>query len=175
VLAAPVQRVVPGGEIDDERFFCAVLAGAPARLAQARETLRHGNVGKAVGEVGVALAEIADLHLAIHYHDQGSSEHSLPRTNLVAGLVGPLSVNPRMEVAVLPHPSVMPTRDVIWSSFNSGFRDLPGVVTAETDMFEVVNESGGEVPVVVDGEAIRTGQSVIVRFIEQGGYCLTAE
>jgi hypothetical protein len=50
VLAAPMSRLLPAGEVDGERFFCALLAGAPARFAQARESLRHGELGRAMGE-----------------------------------------------------------------------------------------------------------------------------
>lgn len=174
VLRAPTQRAVPAGEINDERFFCALLAGAPARMAQARETLRHGDVGRAVGEVGLALSDINDLQLVVRYSDLGSLGLRLPKTNLVAGLVGPLSAYNRMEIAVLPYPSVITTLDVVWSSFNSGFRDLPGVVTVPAEMFEIENEGQGEIPVVIDGEIISAGKHIQARFIELGGYCLTA-
>jgi diacylglycerol kinase family enzyme len=174
VLRTPTQRIVPAGEVNNERFFCAFLAGTPARLAQARETFRHGDVGKAVGEIGVALGEISDLHLAVRCRDRGHPEQFLPRTNLVAGLVGPLSAYRQMEVAVLPHASVVTTLDVVWTSFSSGFRNFPGIVTVPAELIEVENENDGAIPVVIDGEAISAGKMIRIHFVELGGYCLTA-
>jgi diacylglycerol kinase family enzyme len=173
VLAASAPRPLPAGEIKGERFFCAMLAGAPARFAQARESLRHGQIGRAMGEVGVALDAIHDLHLRARYRN-GGAEHKLAETCLVAALVGPLSNGRGMEVAALPHPTVATTLDAIWSSFHQGFRNLPGIAIADAEGLEVDNTSEDAIPVIIDGEAIRTGRRVDVRFVEQGAWCLTA-
>ncbi len=174
VLKSPVERIVPAGEIGDERFYCAALAGAPARMAQAREDFRHGDFGKAVNDLGVALSEINDLRLAVRYKDKMRPELTLPRTNLAAALVGPLSMYSHLEIAVLPDPSLMTTLDATWSSFNSGFRELHGMTTASAEVIEIENEADEDIPVIVDGEQLNAGRRIRIRFVEQGGYCLAA-
>ena len=173
VLASPEPRCLPAGEINGERFFCALLAGAPARFARARESLRHGDLGRAMGEVGIAIDAIHGLHLHTRYQKDGV-DHKLAESSLVAALVGPLSGGPGMEIAALPHPTVATTLDAIWSSFHQGFRNLPDIAIADADSVEIDNANDDPVPVIVDGETIQVGRRVDVKFVEQGGWCLTA-
>ncbi|HEX5007132.1 MAG TPA: diacylglycerol kinase family protein, partial [Hyphomonadaceae bacterium] len=63
VLAGPKRKVIPAGKANDENFYCAMLAGAPARLAEAREALRRGELVKAAAEARAALETLSNLNL----------------------------------------------------------------------------------------------------------------
>jgi hypothetical protein len=113
------------------------------------------------------------LHLVARYGDSETLlDRSLPNTGIIAALVGSLAGNLRMEVAAFPHPSIITTLDVIWSSFHSGFRDLPGIFMAPADVLEIETPGEGEIPTMADGEAMTVGARMRVRIVECGGYCL---
>lgn len=42
VLGSPAPRMLPAGRIDGMHFFCAMIAGVPAQLAQVREDVQIG-------------------------------------------------------------------------------------------------------------------------------------
>jgi diacylglycerol kinase family enzyme len=175
VLAAPRQRVLPAGQIDNERFFCAMLAGAPALFAGARESLRGGDLSTALNDVGTALEAVQNMHLVVQATDSAGVEIArLSPTSIVGALVGFLARNSRMEAVALNNPTLLSALDVIWSSFHAGFHELQevSVIPAETLLIE--NEGGRGIPTIVDGEMLSVSDRFRVRFVEQGGYCLTA-
>jgi diacylglycerol kinase family enzyme len=53
VIRSPRRKSLPAGEVNGQKFYCAMLAGAPARFAEARESLRRGDLGKAATEARV--------------------------------------------------------------------------------------------------------------------------
>jgi hypothetical protein len=79
-----------------------------------------------------------------------------------------------MEAVALNNPTLLSALDVIWSSFHAGFHELQevSVIPAETLLIE--NEGGRGIPTIVDGEMLSVSDRFRVRFVEQGGYCLTA-
>jgi hypothetical protein len=175
VIARPLQRVLPAGRIGDDLFFCAMLAGAPALFAEARESLRYGDFSRAMDEVGRGLAAAQSPHLAAGYSESPSAEFTrLPPTCLIGALVGFLAENKRMEVVALMETGMFPALDVVWSSFQEGFRNLEGVSITPADTLLVENEDGEAISAIADGERLAVGASFQARFLERGGYCLTA-
>jgi diacylglycerol kinase family enzyme len=175
VATAPKRKVLSAGEINDDVFYCAMLAGAPARFAEARESLRHGNVGKAVHDAQAALEAVGSLHLIARYGvGHSRADRRLPATSVIGALVGPLSRTGRMEVATLPHPSVMSALDAVWSSFLSGWHDAPGVTVVPADTLMIDSEDGDDIPVIVDGETIKVGPRLRVTYVEDAAQCLVA-
>ncbi len=107
VLAAPRRRVLPAGRVNDELFFCAMLAGAPARFAEARESLRRGELVKAAVEARVALDTLNSLALTASYRNGYNFEGGqLPTTSIIGAFVGSLTqTGSGMEVAALAEPT----------------------------------------------------------------------
>jgi diacylglycerol kinase family enzyme len=175
VITAPKPQTLPAGKLNEEPFFCAMLAGTPARLAEARESLRHGNIGLAISEARVALDTVANLHLVARYGDGYSFDDGpLPETSVIAALVGPLSHNGRMEVACLSHPFLGSALDAVWSSFHAGWRNLQGLTVVPAQTLVIDNEDGDSIPVIVDGEAIKVGTHLRVTYVEAAARCLIA-
>ncbi len=174
VLASPKRTVIPAGKANDEQFFCALLAGAPARLAEAREALRRGELVKAAVEARAALDTLNNLNLEARYRDGYSFERAtLPLTSTIGVLVGPLARDAEMEVAALSEPTPGAALSIIWSSFMSDWRSAANVTVVPAR--SLVIESGeGHIPVIIDGEAIEVGDTLRVSYVKEAAQCLTA-
>jgi len=176
VMASPKRQMLPAGKVSDELFFCAMLAGAPARFAEARESLRRGDLVKAATEARAAIDTLNSLHLDARYGDGYSFEGGrLPTTSIIGAVVGSLTKEGKgMEVAALASPTTGGALNVVWTSFFSDWRNAPGVTAVQATSLEIGNDDGGDIPVIADGEHIDAGPKVRVSFIEEAAQCLTA-
>jgi diacylglycerol kinase family enzyme len=174
VLAGPKRKMLPAGRANDEYFYCAMLAGAPARFADAREALRRGELVKAAAEARAALETLGNLQLAARYRDSYSFvDARLPPTSIIGVLVGPVAREHEMEVAALAEPTAGAALNVIWSSFVSDWRSAPGVTVVPARSL-VIESGNGEIPIIVDGEHIEAGGAVRVSYVSEAAQCLTA-
>ena len=176
VIAGPKRKFLPAGKVNDELFFCAMLAGAPAHFAEARESLRRGELVKAAAEARVAIDTLNSLHLDARYGDGYSFDGGrLPTTSIIGAVVGSLTKEGKgMEVAALASPTAGGALNVVWTSFFSDWRSAPGVTVVPATSLEIGNDDGGDIPVIADGEHIQAGPKVRVSFIEEAVQCLTA-
>ena len=92
VLASPKPRLLSAGKVGNKLFFCALLAGVPARLAEAREDVRRGDLGRALADAGLALDGVRKIHLAASFGDDrghvdhvGDDMHALGRLDMGRG------------------------------------------------------------------------------------------
>ena len=175
VLERPSLRTLPAGMANSEPFYCALLAGVPARLAQAREDLRSGDIAKAIHDVGIAVESVHHLHLGARIGNVSGGTDALPDGNVVAALVGPMARGSRMEIAGLNLPSTMATLGFAWSSMRSDWHYLDGVKCREADKLEVFDETGLDIPAIADGETIDLGSRFTVRFLEAAARCLVRD
>lgn len=175
VIAAPKRRMLPAGRVNGQDFYCAMLAGAPARFAEARESLRRGEIVKAMGETRVALDALETLHLDARYRDGYSfGSDTLPTTSVIGAMVGPLVKEGGMEIATLADPTAASALNVIWSSFMGDWRNAPGIHIVPAQSLVIECEEDVEIPVIIDGEPIDAGSTVRVKYIEEAAQCLTA-
>jgi diacylglycerol kinase family enzyme len=174
VLAGPKRVTLPAGDMNGETFYCAMLAGAPAHFAEARESFRRGELVKAAAEARAAIETLGTLHLDARYRDSYTFEQGfLPQTSIIGALVGPLARDHAMEVAALTEPSTGAALNVVWSSFISDWRSAPGITIVPARSL-VIETEDGDIPVIVDGEAIEAGRRVQVKYIEEAAQCLIA-
>jgi len=173
-LAAPKRVTLPAGQVNDEFFYCAMLAGAPARLAEAREAVRHGELVKAVTAAAAALDTLNTLELNATYRGGYSFEREqLPPTSVIGALVGPMAKDADMEIFALADSNAGAALNVIWSSFIADWRTAPGVTIVPGQSLKI-ESADGDIPVIVDGESIEAGDTVRVKFIKEAAQCLTA-
>jgi diacylglycerol kinase family enzyme len=174
VLAAPKRVTLPAGKVNNEIFYCAMLAGAPAQLAEARESLRRGELVKAATEARAALDTLGTLHLDARYRNGYTFERStLPSTSVIGVLVGPLARDHVMEIAALAGSTAGAALGVVWSSFISDWRTSTGITIVPARSL-VIEAEDGDIPVIVDGEAMEAGDTVRVNYVEEAAQCLTA-
>jgi diacylglycerol kinase family enzyme len=176
VMKAPKRQMLPAGNVNGSLFFCAMLAGAPARFAEARESLRRGDLVKAAGEARVAIDTLNSLHLDATYGDGYSFTNGhLPTTSIVGAIVGSLTREGKgMEVAALAAPTTHGALNVVWTSFFTDWRSAPGVTVVPATSLDIDNGDDGDIPVIADGEPVEVGSRVHVTFVEEAAQCLTA-
>ncbi len=176
VIRSPRRKMLPAGEVNGQRFYCAMLAGAPAQFAEARESLRRGDLGKAAAEARVALDTLNNLHLDARYADGYSfAGNQLPTTSIIGAVIGALTKSGTgMEVAALANPTTGGALNVVWSSFFSDWRNAPGVEVAPATSLEIASEDDQEIPVIADGEPAEGGSHVSVVFKPDAVTCLVA-
>jgi diacylglycerol kinase family enzyme len=175
VLDEPRRIRLPAGRINDEQFYCAMLAGAPAKMAEAREAIRRGELVKAAAGARAALDTLQSLHLDAVYRDGYSfGGGRLPATSVIGVLVGALAKDAPMEIAALTEPTATAALNVVWSSFTSDWRNAPGVKVVPATSLELTCEEGEDIPVIIDGETIQAGDRLYVEYVKEAAECLTA-
>lgn len=176
VIKSPRRHTLPAGDVNGQRFYCAMLAGAPAQFAEARESLRRGDLGKAAAEAGTALDTLNNLHLNARYTNGDSfADERLPTTSVIGAVIGALTkAGAGMEVAALTNPTTGSALNVLWTSFFTDWRNANDVEVAPATSLEIASEDGEEIPVIADGEAAKSDSRVRVDFVENGGQCLVA-
>lgn len=176
VIRSPRRQTLPAGEVNGHQFYCAMLAGAPARFAEARESLRRGDIGKAAGEARAAIETLNTLHLDASYSDgYAFAGGRLPTTSIIGAMVGSLTkAGTGMEVAALANPTTGGALNVVWSSFFTDWRNAPGVEVAEASSLEIASADDEEIPVIADGEPVEVGSRVSVSYVAEAATCLVA-
>ena len=174
-IKGPRQKMIPAGDLNGERFYCAMLAGAPARFAEARESLRRGEIANVVTGAREALEALQPIHLTARVGEgYQCADDRLPVTSFIGAMVGPLVKNGRMEISALTDTTTTGALSVMWTSFLSDWRAAPGVKVIESDTLIIDSEEDDAIPVILDGETIDAGNRVEVKFIEEAAQCLTA-
>jgi len=173
VLANGRPRALPGGLVNGSLFFCALLAGAPALLAAARESFRIGDLGHAFHDIGEASNATRALHLlAGPVHANAESSEDRTAGNVVGVFVGPLSRSGLMEVSTLAVPSLVSAADAAWSSFRPDWRDLADTRMRIRQSLIIEAGEGEDIPVIMDGERVAVGNCFRVDFVERAARCL---
>ncbi len=170
VVSGCTARILGAGEADGALFFCALVAGAPAGFALAREDIRAGDFGKALHDAGSAFDIVTHLRLAAHT----GSGSELAAGNVGLAMVGPMSRSSGMEVAGLNIPSAAAALGMAWSSLHSDWRTLDGVDVRRADILTIENPGGRPIPVIMDGEQVTAGPTLTVRYREAAATCLVA-
>ena len=174
VIHSPRRRTLPAGEVNGQSFYCAMLAGAPARFAEARESLRRGDIGRAATEARTAIETLNTLHLDARYaNGYAFAGERLPTTSVIGAVIGALTrAGEGMEVAALANPTTTGALNVVWTSFFTDWRNAPGVEVAPATSLDIASEDGDAIPVIADGEAVEAGARVRVTYREKAAQCL---
>jgi diacylglycerol kinase family enzyme len=175
VLKGPKLKSLSAGEVNGDRFYCAMMAGAPAYFAEARESVRRGDLAKAAAQTGAAIEVLKTMHLQATYSDGYSfAGTALPTSSFVGAIIGSLTKAGRgMEVASLANPTTTGAMNVVWTSFFTDWRNAPGVEVAPATSLDIGAEDGGDIPVIADGEHMQPAPHLHVTFVENASRCLT--
>jgi diacylglycerol kinase family enzyme len=175
VLGSPTLRILPAGRIDGMHFFCAMICGVPAKLAEVREDVRRGDLGRAMQDTGIALSGVRGMYLATSFgKDPEHASSHFPSGNVVGALVGPLATNQRMQVARMELGSTWSALEFAWTSFVSEWRNRPEVSMQSAETLQVESVDGLDIPTMIDGEKVSPGKSLSVTFVEDAAACLVA-
>lgn len=177
VIRSPRRKMLPAGILNGQPFYCAMLAGAPARFAEAREALRRGDLGKAAGEARAAIDVLNTLHLGARYSNgYAFADGRLPTSSVIGAVIGAMTKSGEgMEVASLANPTTGGALNVVWTSFFTDWRNAPGVEVAPATSLDIeIEDDGEQIPVIADGEPVEADDRVHVTFREKAAECLVA-
>ena len=166
-LAAPEIHPVSGGTVNGGRagthcFFVAALLGAPTLWADAREAVRHGDVLAAAKRAVTAARR--SFTEPLEYVFDGTLRGSAEAVAVVCPLISSVMDENEagLEAAAIDTANAADALRLGFHALFDDWRDDPAVTRAKVTRAEVTGH--GRLPVILDGERVRMGRSVIVEF-----------
>jgi diacylglycerol kinase family enzyme len=162
-IERPMTKAVSGGEVQGTRFFISAICGAPTLWTHAREALRDGEIKEAIKHGSVALDRMFKEKIQYHFNEmhEGAAEALMVTCPLVSSALD--DDRKVFEAAVI---EVKHAGDVLGLATTAAFgqwRDSGNVALVRTDRVKV--SSDGNVPIIVDGEAIDIGSEAEILFV----------
>jgi diacylglycerol kinase family enzyme len=162
-LCAPCVRNISGGRAGAEPFFCAAVLGAPSLWADAREALRRVDLVEATKRAVAAVRRHSDEPLDFRLGDgpSGKAEAIAVICPLVSRAMGHDELS--LEAAAIEPVAASALFRLAFHAMFDDWRNDPGISLAKVTSLEV--KGHGRVPVILDGERVRMGRTVNVRFV----------
>jgi len=150
-LAAPSLKVLSGGRIAGKQFLIAAIVGAPALLAEPRESMREGNIVDAIEKGSVAFRKMFETRIQylicpIIAEQMSDSEQAL-------------------EAAVVDVESASEVIGLLSTAAFGKWRDHRNIVLAKTKRVSV--QSSKEIHAMLDGEIVNLGRSAEINFVSR--------
>jgi diacylglycerol kinase family enzyme len=155
-------RMVSGGEVAGRPFYVAAILGSPALWAGAREAARAGKLDLAVMRAQRALRRAFTGRL--RFSLDGRPREKSEALTLMCPLVSTaLAEDERaLEAAALDPSSAIDVFRLGVSALTGAWRDDPSVSMGRVRIGKVW--AGGHIPGILDGEPMRFGPEVQIRF-----------
>jgi len=161
-LANPEIHNVSGGQAGEHPFFVAALMGGPTLWADAREALRAGRVAEAVRRAITAARRSYAEPLEYQFGDslRGGAEAVAVVCPLISKVMN--EDERTLEAAAIDPETAGETLRLGFHALFDGWRQDPTVTRAKVRSLSVTGH--GQVPVMLDGERMKMGRRVEVRF-----------
>jgi diacylglycerol kinase family enzyme len=162
-LAAPSLKVLSGGRIAGKQFLIAAIMGAPALLAEPRESLREGNIVNAIEKGSVAFRKMFETK--IQYLISGEMKGEAEAVALICPVVSEQMSDSEqaLEAAVIDVESAAEVIGLVSTAAFGKWRDHRNILLTRTKTMRV--QSGNDIPALLDGEKINLGGSAEVTFV----------
>jgi diacylglycerol kinase family enzyme len=161
-LADPEVRTVSGGKAGDKVFYCVAILGTPTLWADVREALRRGDLPKAAARAVTAIRRSG--HNRLTYQLGPSIKGSAEAVAVICPMVSRASAEDErtLEAAALdPRKAAEVVRLAMYAMLDD-WRDDPSVERAKVRSVTVSGH--GRVPVILDGETVKMGRTVVITF-----------
>jgi diacylglycerol kinase family enzyme len=164
-LAAPSTRVLSGGRLADKRFFVAAIVGAPSLWAEARESIREGEIVDAIEKGGVAFQNMFETKVQYLISDKmsGEAEAVVLICPLISG--GMSDSEQALEVAVIDVESAAEVIGLATAAAFGKWRDDRNVLLTKTKRVAV--QSSKDIPAILDGERVNLGRRAEIDFVSR--------
>lgn len=155
-------RMISGGEIDGRVFFVAAILGSPALWAEAREAARAGRADLALLRARRALRRAFSSRL--RYTLDGRPKGKAEALSLLCPLVSAEldAEEQALEAAALDPANALDIFRLGVKTVTGDWRDDPSVVVGRCRIGKAW--AGGRIPAILDGEPVRLGDTVSIRF-----------
>src|SRR4029453_3749842 len=164
-LAAPSVRVLSGGRVADKQFFIAAIVGAPSLWAEARESIREGEIVDAIKKGGVAFQHMfgTKVQYLISEKIKGEAE----ALALVCPLIseGMSDSEQALEAAVIDVESAAGVIGLATAAAFGKWREDRNILLTKTKRVAV--QSNKDIPAMLDGEIVNLGRSAEIDFVSR--------
>ena len=162
-LAAPSVKVLSGGRIAGKQFLIAAIVGAPALLAEPRESMREGNIVDAIEKGSVAFRKMFETK--IEYLIAGEMKGEAEAVALICPLISEQMSDSAqaLEAAVIDVESATEVIGLVSTAAFGKWRDHRNILLTRTKTMRV--QSRNDIPAVLDGEKINLGGSAEITFV----------
>jgi diacylglycerol kinase family enzyme len=160
-LAAPSLKVLSGGRIAGKQFLIAAIVGAPALLAEPRESMREGNIVDAIEKGSVAFRKMFETK--IQYLISGEMKGEA--VALICPLISEQMSDSEqaLEAAVIDVESATEVIGLVSTAAFGKWRDHRNILLTRTK--QVSLRSSTDIPAMLDGENLHLGMSAEINFV----------
>jgi diacylglycerol kinase family enzyme len=162
-LTAPSLKVLSGGRIAGKQFLIAAIVGAPALLAEPRESMREGNVVDAIEKGSVAFRKMFETK--IQYLISGEIKGEAEAVALICPLISKQMSDSEqaLEAAVIDVESATEVIGLISTAAFGKWRDHRNILLTRTRSVRV--RSPKDISAIIDGEKINLDRSAEIKFV----------
>ena len=164
-LAAPSTRVLSGGRVAAKQFFIAAIVGAPSLWAEARESIREGEIVDAIKKGGVAFQNMFETK--VQYLISGKIKGEAEAVALICPLIseGMSDSEQALEAAVIDVESAVEVIGLATAAAFGKWRDDRNILLTKTKRVAV--QSSKDIPAILDGEIVNLGTSAEIDFVSR--------
>jgi len=164
-LTAPSLKVLSGGRIAGKQFLIAAIVGAPALLAEPRESMREGNIVDAIEKGSVALRKMFETK--IQYRISGEMKGEAEAVALICPLISEQmsDSDQAFEAAIIDVESAAEVVRLATTAAFGKWRDDRNILLTKTKRVDV--QSNKDIPATLDGERVNLGRSVEIDFVSR--------
>jgi diacylglycerol kinase family enzyme len=164
-LAAASAKMLSGGRVANKQFFVAAIVGAPALWAQARESVREGDMIDLIEKGKVALQNMFEAKVRYLISEQISGEAEA--VVLICPLISKemSGSEQALEAAVVDVEDVAEVISLATATAFGKWRDDRKILLTKTKRLTV--QSSQEIPATLDGESINLGMRAEIDFVSR--------
>ncbi len=164
-LTAPSAKVLSGGRVADKQFFIAAIVGAPALWAEARESIREGDIVDAIEKGSVAFQNMFETK--VRYLISGKIKGDAEAVALICPLISEEMSDSEqgLEAAVIDVESATEVIGFATAAAFGKWRDDRNIFLTKTKRVGV--QSSKDIPAILDGERVNLGSSAEIDFVSR--------
>jgi diacylglycerol kinase family enzyme len=164
-LAAPRLKVLSGGRIAGKQFLIAAIVGAPALLAEPRESMREGNIVDAIEKGSIAFRKMFETK--IQYLISPGMKGEAKAVALICPLISEQMSDSEqaLEAAVVDVESAAEVVRFATTAAFGKWRDDRNILLTKTKRVDV--QSRKDIPATLDGERVNLGTSAEINFVSR--------
>jgi diacylglycerol kinase family enzyme len=164
-LAASSLKVLSGGRVANKRFFIAAIVGAPALLAEPRESMREGNIADAIKKGSVVFRRMFETK--VQYLISGEAKGEAEAVALICPLISEQMSDSEqaLEAAVVDVESAAEVVRLATTAAFGKWRDDRNILLTKTKRVNV--QSSKDIPATLDGEKVNLGRSAEIDFVSR--------
>ena len=164
-LAVPSARVLSGGRVAGKQFFVAATVGAASLWAEARESIREGEMADAIEKGGIAFQNMFERKVQYLISEKIKGEAAA--VALICPLVSEEMSDSEqaLEAAVIDVESAAEVIGLATTAAFGKWRDNRNILLTKTKQVGV--QSSKDIPATLDGENVNLGTSAEIDFVSR--------